>query len=68
MRPRSRCARRARAAAATTNDSWSCAGRPYLKSVEFRALADSTQLDYSRTCDLVTGQLGDQPYRYTTGR
>src|SRR4051812_8354446 len=34
-------------------DSFAALVDDYLKSVEFRALADSTQLDYSKTCDLV---------------
>lgn len=38
----------------------------YLASAEFAALADATQLDYGKTCDLLTAELGDQPYRLTT--
>lgn len=47
-------------------DSFAALVHDYLKSAEYRALADSTQLDYSKTCDLVVDQLGDQPYRYIT--
>jgi integrase len=47
-------------------DSFAALVDDFLKSVEYRALADSTQLDYSRNCDLVVDQLGDQPYRYIT--
>lgn len=38
----------------------------YRKSAEYGALAPSTQLDYSRTLDLIDEKLGDQPFRYTT--
>jgi hypothetical protein len=38
----------------------------YLTSVEFKALADPTQADYSRTCATLAGQLGDQPFRFIT--
>lgn len=38
----------------------------YLQSAEYAALSDSTQLDYSRTCQLLKDELGDQPYRYIT--
>jgi integrase len=38
----------------------------YLKSAEFKALSDATQLDYARTCDLLKTELGDQPFRYIT--
>jgi integrase len=38
----------------------------YLTSAEFRALSDATQLDYSRTCDLLKGAMGDQPFRFIT--
>jgi integrase len=47
-------------------DSFAALVDVFLKSVEFRALADSTQLDYSNSCALVVDQLGDQPYRYIT--
>jgi integrase len=47
-------------------DSFAALADDFLRSVEYRALADSTQLDYSRTCDLVIEKLGDQPFRYTT--
>lgn len=38
----------------------------YRKSQEFKALADSTQLDYGRTLDLIEKELGEQPYALTT--
>jgi integrase len=38
----------------------------YLVSAEYKALADSTQLDYSKTCSLLEQELGDKPFRYTT--
>lgn len=38
----------------------------YLASAEYAALADSTQLDYGKTCDLLKAELGDQPFRLTT--
>lgn len=38
----------------------------YRKSAEFLALKDVTQLDYSRTLDLLVTELGDQPYAYIT--
>lgn len=38
----------------------------YLSSAEFAALADATQADYSRTCVVLEGELGAQPFRYTT--
>ena len=38
----------------------------YRASEEFKALADSTQLDYSKTLDLITAELGDEPYALTT--
>lgn len=47
-------------------DSFAWLVDAYLKSVEFRALADSTQDDYSKTCDLIKAELGDQPFAFTT--
>lgn len=38
----------------------------YLASAEYRALADPTQLDYARTCDVLKAELGDQPFRFIT--
>jgi integrase len=38
----------------------------YRASAEYRALRGPTQLDYSRTLDLIVTELGDQPYRYVT--
>lgn len=38
----------------------------YLRSAEFAALADSTQLDYARTCALIKAELGPEPYRFIT--
>lgn len=47
-----------------TSFSW-LVGR-YLGSPEFVALADPTQADYQRTCDILNAQLGGAPYRYIT--
>jgi integrase len=47
-------------------DSFAALVDDYLKSVEFKALADSTQLDYSRTCDLLKIELGDHPFRFVS--
>jgi integrase len=52
--------------AATDEDSLTWLIDRYLKSAEFAALADSTQLDYSRTCDLLKIELGGEPFRYIT--
>lgn len=38
----------------------------YRGSEEFKALADETQKDYSRTLDLIEKELGEQPYALTT--
>lgn len=38
----------------------------YLKSAEYAALADATQISYARTCAVLTAELGPQPYRFTT--
>lgn len=38
----------------------------YEKSEEFQALADSTQLDYLATLNIVKAELGDQPFKHTT--
>lgn len=40
--------------------------RQYKASAEFRALADSTQLDYGKTLDLIDAALGIEPYALTT--
>jgi integrase len=47
-------------------DSFAWLVKAYLKSAEYRALADSTQVDYARTCALITDELGDQPFKLTT--
>jgi integrase len=47
-------------------DSFAALVDAYLKSAEYRALADSTQLDYARTCAVIVDGFGDVPYRYTT--
>jgi integrase len=60
---------RERIRAGTTSpaqDSFAWLVDSYLKSAEYRALADSTQLDYARTCDLIRAELGDVPFRLTT--
>lgn len=46
--------------------SWSWLIDAYLASAEFAALADTTQDDYRRTCELLRAELGDQPFRFTT--
>lgn len=46
--------------------SWKWLIRQYRASVEYRALADATQLDYSRTLDLLDDLLGKQPFALTT--
>ena len=38
----------------------------YKASAEFRSLKDPTQVDYTRTLDLIDEKLGDQPFRLTT--
>ena len=38
----------------------------YRASAEFKALRPATQLDYSRTLDLLEQEIGGEPYRYTT--
>jgi integrase len=38
----------------------------YRKSAEHRALADSTQLDYSKTLDLIVGEMGGEPFALIT--
>jgi integrase len=38
----------------------------YLASEEFAALADPTQRDYERTCELLKAELGEEPYRLAT--
>lgn len=40
--------------------------KSYRKSEEFKAHADSTQLDYGRTLDIIDTELGDQPFALTT--
>jgi integrase len=52
--------------APTDDDSVAWLVDQYLKSVEFKALADSSQVDYCRTGDLIKDQLGDQPFRHIT--
>lgn len=46
--------------------SWAWLVDQYRKSKEFAALADSTQLDYGKTLDLIVKELGEQPYALTT--
>jgi integrase len=47
-------------------DSFASLVDAYLKSAEYRALSDSTQLDYARTCGVISDGFGDVPYRFTT--
>lgn len=55
-----------RKAEAPAADSFSWLIGRYRKSPEFAALADSTQLDYDRTLDLIRDELGKEPFRHTT--
>lgn len=59
---------RVHAAAAGIEDegSWAWLIGRYLRSPEFAALADTTQLDYAATCTLLTAKLGKYPFRFTT--
>lgn len=38
----------------------------YSASAEYRSLSDATQLDYSKTLDLIAAELGSEPYRLIT--
>lgn len=38
----------------------------YLKSAEYRALSDATQLDYGKTCAILKDKLGKWPFALTT--
>lgn len=38
----------------------------YLEGAEFKALADATQVDYARTCQLLKDQLGRHPFQFIT--
>lgn len=40
--------------------------KAYRSSEEFKALADSTQVDYGRTLDIIDIELGDEPFALTT--
>lgn len=40
--------------------------RRYRKSAEFEALREPTRLDYGRTLDLITAELGEEPFALTT--
>jgi integrase len=50
----------------TDRNSYKWLSQRYRQSAEFRALADATQLDYSKTLDLLEEELGESPYRYIT--
>jgi integrase len=51
---------------ASADGSWAWLIDLYLASPEYAALADSTQLDYSKTCALLRDEIGNQPVRFTT--
>lgn len=53
-------------AAPIPKDSFKWLIGQYRASDEFKALADATQLDYSKTLDLIVKELGEQPYALTT--
>jgi integrase len=62
---------RASGRAAEDGESFTWLIDQYLKSAEFKALADTTQLDYGRTCDTLKAEMVDPtgaslPYRYCT--
>lgn len=46
--------------------SWRYVIKRYRASKEFKALADSTQDDYSKTLDILEDELGDEPFALTT--
>ena len=52
--------------APVSNASWKWLIQQYRASREFAALADSTQLDYSKTLDLIEKELGDERFLATT--
>ena len=58
--------RRARLPDTPDTSSWSHLIDLYLGSPEYAALADSTQVSYDRTCELLRAELGDQPFALTT--
>jgi len=47
-------------------DTFDWLTREYERSVEFRALADTTQTDYSMTLRLIQAELGTRRFRFTT--
>ena len=55
-----------KAATPPPRSSWTWLIQQYRASPEFRALADTTQLDYSRTLDILDSYLGKEPYALTT--
>lgn len=57
---------RQKVVASPPRSSWRWLIRRYKDSPEFRALADATQLDYTRTLDLLDAQLGEEPFALTT--
>jgi integrase len=61
-----RLQRRAALGGVPDETTWAWLIRRYLASPEYAALADSTQLDYARTCAILTEHLGPEPFRYTS--
>lgn len=55
-----------RRAAPVSKSSWKWLIKQYRASDEFKVLADSTQLDYGKTLDLLDRELGDEPFALTT--
>ncbi|HXH15379.1 MAG TPA: tyrosine-type recombinase/integrase [Sphingomonas sp.] len=53
---------------APSRSSWAWLVRQYLASAEYGALAASTRDDYAGTCELITAELGEEPFALTTRR
>lgn len=51
---------------AADKGTWTYLIDRYMKSAEYDALSDATQLDYGKTCDLIKKELGDEPFALTT--
>lgn len=54
------------AAGDVDQDSFAWLVDSYLKSAEYKALADPTQADYAKTCALLVDELGMAPFRCVT--
>jgi integrase len=55
-----------RRSAPLAKGSWKWIIARYKASDEFKALADSTQTDYTKTLDILDHELGDEPFSLTT--